>query len=84
LSKGIIERHAKNLSEDIPSSLIILTSGVKIEFIYDIMIILCLPNVIQNGVIKNYRDKKKRVPCQEYIYRISIAYKQWASIWEPQ
>jgi hypothetical protein len=56
---------------------------VKIEFVYDLMIILCFPNVLKCGTIKNYRDKKKRVPCQEYIYRISIAYKEWKDIWEP-
>ena len=83
-SKIIVEKYAKDLSEEISSSSIIFNTGIKIEFIYDLMIILCFSNVIVDGTIKNYRDKKKRVPCQEYIYRISIAYKEWKAIWQPQ
>jgi hypothetical protein len=82
-SHSIVHNYAKNLSEEIPSSTILFKLGVKIEFIYDIMIILCFPNVSEGGTIKHYRDKKKRVPCQEYIYRISIAYKEWLPLWEP-
>lgn len=82
-SQTIVDNYAKNLSEEIASSTILFKLGVKIEFIYDLMIILCFASISEGGTIKHYRDKKKRVPCQEYIYRISIAYKEWYNIWEP-
>jgi hypothetical protein len=82
-SHTLVEHYAKNLSEEIASSTILFKLGVKIEFIYDIMIILCFPLISEGGTIKRYRDSKKKVPCQEYIYRISIAYKEWKATWEP-
>ena len=82
-SHTIVEKYAKDLSDEIASSTILFKLGVKIEFIYDIMIILCFPNISEGGTIKRYRDSKKKVPCQEYIYRISIAYREWKEKWEP-
>lgn len=43
------------------------------------MIILCFPNIKDIGNIKTYKEKKKKkkITCQEYIYRISIAYDFW-------
>ena len=76
-SKRIVEQYARGEIEEVPNSEIIMRLGVKIDFIYDLMIILCFHNIYDPRLLANYRDQKKRVSCQEYIYRISIAYKRW-------
>lgn len=32
--------------------------------------------------MKAYKDKKKYVACEEFIYRVQIAYKNWAKKYE--
>lgn len=32
--------------------------------------------------MKAYKDKKKYVSCQEFIYRVQIAYKNWMKQYE--
>ncbi len=85
LSKGIVETYQNRLSEEIKDSTILFNYGVKIEFIYDLMIILCFPNIKDIGNIKIYKEKKKKkkISCQEYIYRIGIAYDLWKSKYQP-
>jgi hypothetical protein len=82
LSKGIVETYKNRLSEEIKDSTILFNYGVKIEFIYDLMIILCFANIKDIGNIKTYKEKKKKkkISCQEYIYRIGIAYEQWKDV----
>lgn len=56
---------------------IVLNHGIKITFAYDLMITLCFPRLTENGNMNTYKDKKKYVSCQEFIYRIQIAYQTW-------
>jgi hypothetical protein len=32
--------------------------------------------------MKAYKDKKKHVLCQEFIYRVLIAYKNWLKLYD--
>lgn len=77
LSKGIVEAYAHKLSEPIIMSNIVLNHGIRISFVYDLMIILCFPKLTDSGSMNTYKDKKKYVSCQEFIYRIQIAYNKW-------
>lgn len=82
LSKGIVETYGHKLSEPIILSNIVLNYGVNITFVYDLMIVLCFPLVSETGNMKAYKDKKKHVACQEFIYRVQIAYKNWMKQYE--
>lgn len=77
LSKGIVETYAHRLSDPIIVSNIVLNHGVNITFVYDLMIVLCFSNVSETGNMKAYKDRKKYVSCQEFIYRVQIAYNYW-------
>jgi len=46
------------------------------------MIVLCFPLVSETGNMNAYKDKKKHVACQEFIYRVQIAYKNWGKQFE--
>ena len=45
LSKGIVEAYSNDLSEQITTSSIILNHGVNLQFLYDLMIVLCFPQI---------------------------------------
>lgn len=82
ISKGIVETYGHKLSEPINSSNIVLNHGVNIAFVYDLIIVLCFPQVSETGNMKAYKDKKKYVSTHEFIYRVQIAHRAWASKYE--
>ena len=82
LSEGIVETYAHKLSEPIIIENIMLNHGIRISFVYDLMIILCFPRLTECGNMNNYKDKKKYVTCHEFIYRIQIAYNLWKERYE--
>lgn len=82
LSKGIVDTYAHRLSEPIIVSSIVLNHGVNISFVYDLMIVLCFPQISETGNMKAYKERKKHVPCQEFIYRAQIAYNHWKGAYE--